>query len=308
VRVRRGWVAAAAAAVIAAVPAPAAHALPDCPAPRVNQLLHGQGQLESVVVSADGRLFFSDLEGDRLLRLDAPGREPVVLTPLVDPGGLVFDDDGSLIAGAGNSAANGLVGDVAGRATLERVDPDTGAVTPYATGLSMANGVARAPDGSIYASNDFGSNIDRVVGGRTDHGWAKVLSGNGLAVDRAGRHLYVAQTFQPPAIQRVSLDDPSQVTQYAAAGPGLDWRAGLDGLAIDAAGALFVAANGAGEIWKVDRRRRICVVLRGLPPFPDGPSAVAVGSGGPRSRFPRANLYVVTFSGDVLELPGVAAR
>ena len=72
----------------------------------------------------------------------------------------------------------------------------------------------------------------------------------------------------------------------------------------DAADNLFVAANGAGSVWKVTPEAEMCVLLRGLPPFPDGPSAVAVGVHG--SAFPPENLYVVAFNGDLTEIAGVA--
>lgn len=95
------------------------------------------------------------------------------------------------------------------------------------------------------------------------------------------------------------------MTPYVVADPA-DISAGLDGMTRAAADALFVAANAAGEIWRVSGDPpQICVLLRGLPPFPDGPSAVAVGHrDGP---FPAENLYVVTFGGDVIELFDVAA-
>jgi hypothetical protein len=48
----------------------------------------------------------------------------------------------------------------------------------------------------------------------------------------------------------------------------------------------------------------MCILLRGLPPFPGGPSAVSVGV--PGSAFPPGNLYVVAFNGDVTEIAGVA--
>ena len=80
--------------------------------------------------------------------------------------------------------------------------------------------------------------------------------------------------------------------------------AGLDGMDRDAADQLFVTANGSGQVWRVDRKPSICVLLRGLPGFPDGPSAVAVGS--TRGPFRAENAYVVTFDGNVIELVGVA--
>ena len=47
------------------------------------------------------------------------------------------------------------------------------------------------------------------------------------------------------------------------------------------------------------------MLLDDLPPFPDGPSAVAVGVG--RGPFGAGNLYVVTFDGNVIELPAAVA-
>jgi gluconolactonase len=301
---RRALTVGATVALMAAVTAPGAVAAPDCPGgpTKVRTLLTGQGTLESVIVDRAGRLFFTN--DDSLLRLDRPRGKPRVLTHIADPGGLAFDRQGNVIVGYGNTASNGAVGDLTGPSGLLRVNPDSGASAVYATGLSMANGLARGLDGSYYASNDFGSNIDRIRNGRTERGWAHVDSGNGLAIDTSGRYLYVAQTFRPAAIQRVELAHPENVTEYVRAGPE-DMAAGLDGMARDDAGRLFVAANGAGQIWRVDRNPpKICVLLRGLPGFPDGPSAVAPGSR--RGRFPARNLYVVTFNGDLIELVGVA--
>ena len=291
--------------VALALPAQAL-AAPACPAPlpTPNYLVRGEALLESVIVDHRGRLFFTNSTG--VLRLDARGAKPKPLVDVEEPGGLAFDTDGGLLVGTGNSVPNGTRGDATGPSGLLKVDPDTGAVKPYATGLSMGNGLVRGPDGSFYASNDFGSNIDRIRGGETERGWAKVDSGNGLVIDSTGRYLYAAQTFRPAAIARVDLADPANVTTYVAADEA-DTSAGLDGLAIDAADNIYAAANGAGQIWKVPRgedgaAERPCIVLDDLPPFPDGPSAVAVGVGsGP---FGAGNLYAVTFDGNVIELPG----
>jgi sugar lactone lactonase YvrE len=290
-----------------ALPAQAA-AAPACPSPlpEPNYLVRGETTLESVIVDHRGRLFFTNSTG--VLRLDARGAKPKPLADVEEPGGLAFDTDGKLVVGTGNSPSNGTQGDATGPSALLKIDPDTGAAKPYASGLSMGNGLVRGPDGSFYASNDFGSNIDRVRNGETERGWAKVDSGNGLVIDSSGRYLYAAQTFRPAAIARVDLADPANVTTYVAADEA-DVSAGLDGLAIDAADNIFAAANGAGQIWKVPRTaegaaERPCILLDGLPPFPDGPSAVAVGVGG--GPFGAGNLYAVTFDGNVIELPGVA--
>lgn len=56
----------------------------------------------------------------------------------------------------------GLAGNLVGLAGLLRIDPNNGQRKTLATGLAMANGVVRATDGTIFASNDCGTHIDRV--------------------------------------------------------------------------------------------------------------------------------------------------
>jgi hypothetical protein len=283
--------------------APPAAAAPDCPGGpfEARKLLTGQGTLESAIVHPNGKLYFTNESS--LLRLDNPTAQPVVHTMAEEPGGLAILPFGAIIMGVGNSIANGQVGDQTGPSSLIRINPKTGSSRPYASGLSMGNGVDRGPDGSFYASNDFGSNIDRIRNGQTERGWAKVQSGNGLQVDSTGRWLYVAQTFRPAAIQRVDIANPQNVTPFAVA-PQEDSAAGFDGMDRDAKDNLFIAANGQGSVWKVTPQGEMCVLLRGLPGFPDGPSAVTVGVHG--SAFRPENLYVVAFNGDVTEIAGVA--
>ena len=283
--------------------APPAGAAPDCPGTPFGSrtVASGQGTLESAIVHPNGKLYFTNESA--LLRMDSPTAEPVVHTEAEEPGGLAIEPDGTIVMGVGNTASNGSVGDQTGPSSLIRIDPVTGESEPYASGLSMGNGVDRGPDGAIYASNDFGSNIDRIVDGETERGWAKVQSGNGLQVDSTGKWLYVNQTFQPAAIQRIEIANPANITPFAVAPPE-DMAAGFDGMDRDPVDNLYVAANGAGSIWKVTPEAEMCVLLRGLPPFPDGPSAVAVGLYG--TPFPPENLYVVAFNGDVTEIAGVA--
>jgi gluconolactonase len=290
------------ALAVASLFAPPALAAPDCPGGpfKTRTLATGQGTLESVIVHPNGKLYFTNESS--LLRLDSPTAQPVVHTEAEEPGGLALLPFGGIIMGVGNTAANGTVGDQTGPSSLIRINPVTGASRPYATGLSMGNGVDRGPDGTFYASNDFGSNIDRIRNGVTERGWAKVESGNGLQVDSTGRWLYVAQTFRPAAIQRVDLANPQNVTPFAVA-PAEDSSAGFDGMDRDPADNLYVAANGQGSVWKVTPQAEMCVLLRGLPPFPDGPSAVSVGVHG--SEFRPENLYVVAFNGDLTEIEGV---
>ena len=262
------------------------------------RVLHSRcGLLESVILHPDGRLFFTSQTRRALLRLDAPDAEPVpVATGVLAPGGLAVAGDGRLILGFGDSPRGGIAGNVSPRAGLVLVDPSGGGVEPWVQGLGMANGVARASDGTVFASNDFGTHLDRVApDGTVERRWAKVVSANGLVVDAAGRYVYAAQTFTRAAIRRVEIARPQNVTVHARPPLGA-MLSFLDGLAIDVAERLYVAVNGAGQVWRIDPDGRICAIARGL----GSPSAVAVGR--PGTPFP--DLYAVTFGGDVIEIAG----
>lgn len=277
--------------------APPALAVPDCAgtAP-ARTVLSGQGSLESVIADDRGGLLYTDSTAAALMRLDRPGGTPRQVAPLPKPGGLLLEPGGTVIAGSGNGFQEGAIGNVSPMAKLLRIDPRTGRTATIATGLQMANGLARDLDATIYGSDDVGRRgIDRLRRGKVETGWAEVLSANGLAVDRAGRYLFANQTFVPAAIARVDLRDPSKVETFARPGPE-DMSAGLDGMTIDQSDRLFAAANGAGQLWRVGTDRSICALARGLLL----PSAVAFGGGG---AFPVTSLYAVTFSGNVVEVP-----
>ncbi len=279
-----------------------AHAAPPCPKqPEERTLVELGSTLESIIAGPDGRLYFTDADAGQLLVLRRPEAEPRVLVDGVDaPGGLAFDEDGSLLLGFGNSIPGGTTGNLSPMAGLLRVDIRTGEAEPAVEGLAMANGLATGPDGAIYASDDFGTGIDRVVGGEVENAWAQVVSSNGLVVDRAGEYLYAAQTFQPAAIVKVPIADPASASTYVQAPPG-DTSAGPDGMTRDGLDRLYVAANGAGQIWRVNRRREICSLAETAPL---GPSAVSFGRGR-RGPFPSKNLYFVSFQGQLVELKGV---
>jgi sugar lactone lactonase YvrE len=290
----------ATALALVTLPVAAALAVPDCATvPPARTILDGQGVLESVAAQPDGALFYSDETANAVMRLDRPGATPATLATVSAPGGLLFEPDGHLVAGQGDGTVQGATGPLTRQASLLRIDPATGATSTIATGLQMSNGVARAPDGSFYASNDsLPGGVDRVSpDGTVTVNWANVTSANGLVVDPRNRWVYAAQTFQPAAIQRVSVADPSHVEPYATTA-GADEVGGPDGMTSDAKGNLYVAVNGAGEVWKVTTDRGICALARGL----NNASMVAFGGGG---AFSRRNLYVTTFLGKVIELRDV---
>jgi sugar lactone lactonase YvrE len=285
--------------VVTMAAAAPANAAPDCsPLPTARIVASDQGVLESIASDRRGRLFYTDTDAARLLRLDSPGAQPKVLAAGIDGIlGVMVDRDGSLVVGFGNSNTDALADN--GNAGLMRVDPKTGQTIEIITrGLDMSNGIARGPDGAYYASNDFGHGIDRFLNGRVTDNWSPVETPNGLVIDSTGRYLYAAQTFKPASIAQIDLTQPQLVTTYAAASAA-DIAAGPDGITRDDADRLYVAANGAGEVWRVDRDRTICALARNLRFV----SSVSFGGGKPG--FPRRNLYAVTFTGLLVELANV---
>lgn len=290
---------AAAFALAAAAAAPAA-ALDDCAEqPKVRVLHSGDGVLESIAVDRRGRVFFTDSTNGQLLRLREDGRPPRVLASGIEgPGGIAFAG-GKVLVGFGNSLAQAGDGILSPEAGLYAVDPRSGKRTTYVEGLQMANGVTRA-GGSIFASTDFGTGIDRVTSRKVELEWATLESPNGLVPDARGKSLFAAQTFTTPAVMRVPLDDPEAMRPWYVNEAAEDAGAGLDGLARGDGNTLYVTANGAGEVWRIDGRDDACVLAQ-RDPFPLGPSAAAFGRG---HGIPPSSLLVTTFGGELLQIRG----
>jgi sugar lactone lactonase YvrE len=280
-----------------------ASALAPCPdAAKVRVVSDGHGLLESIGVDKKGRIFFTDSDAGELLMIRKPGAEPSVVADGIDaPGGIVFQNhSGSVLVGFGDSIAQAGDGAASPEAGLLRVNPKTGETTVHTEGLQMANGVARGPGRTIYASNDITGGIDRVRRGSVLLNWAPIASANGMIADTGRDSMFVNQTFVASAIQRVPFDDPGAAETYYAAPPA-DAAGGLDGLTRDGEDRLYAAANGAGQIWRVDGPDDACVLAERTP-FPSGPSDLAFGRKG--SGFSPHSLFVVTFGGELLELKG----
>jgi len=287
------------AIVLALATGSPAGAAPDCsPLPPARTVLATGDVIEFVYMDARGRVFYSDDSANALMRLTRLGAQPQLLTAISSPGAIVQLPGGDLIVGYGDSIQNGTHGDADPMSGLFRINPDSGERRTFATGLGMANGIARGADGAIYATNDLGYDVDRVKNHHVSHPWARVFSTNGVVVSPDNRYVYVDQTFQPAAIQRISVSDPNQVTPYVTTS-GADMAAGPDDMTQDEHGNLYLAANGAGEVWKIDTHRRICVLAHGLTQA----SAVSFGTG----RYAR-NLYVSTFGGLIVELRAVRPK
>lgn len=283
----------------------AAAAVPPCAGPVSKSVLYSDlGRLESVIAGGAGRLYVSltppSSTVSRLISITRPGATPLTVTDGPGgPGGLAWDRR-RLLWGFGNSAVNGETGDENPVSGLYRVSVNTGNRSVVSDRLGMANGIAKAANGAIFASNDFGMKLDRISpAGITTNGWATIDSANGLVLSRNQKYLYAAQTFaEPSAISRIEIADPTNVTTWASTEGVISGNPVFDGLTRDDKGNLYVAAWAAGEIWKIDSRRRFCVLASGL----GRPSSLIFGLA--KKGFRAGNLYTVGFNGEVTEIKG----
>lgn len=256
-------------------------------------LLSGQGPLESIAFDRQGRLLYTNMLQSALVQLASPQGSPTVLAKgLSSPGGIAVADERHAYVGTGNSL-NGLLPQL-GKAGISRVDLQTGAVTPVVKGLSMANGLVRAQDGTFYASDDLAASLDRVLpDGRVQRMWLKQNS-NGLALSVDQQTLYVNQMI-PARVVAVNRNT-GQTSLVADAPPARKWS-WLDGLDIDAQGRLYVVSYWGGEVWRLEPDTgQMCLLVEGLLM----PSAVAVGRAG--QGFEATSVYIATHSGRVHEV------
>ncbi|MFG3280608.1 SMP-30/gluconolactonase/LRE family protein [Streptomyces sp. NPDC048111] len=264
----RGALCAAALATAAALLTPVpAHAAPACRTPTTAppvQVAHVPDWAESIVVDQRGRMFATAYFTGRVYRIDAPGSAPVALTPNIGAnGGIVVRPDGQLLVGTGNDLGHSLTGDLLPVSKLLQVDPDSGAVSTYASGLGGIDGVALAPDGTVYTTTVGGRNIGRVTpDGRVDPAWAHVLMPNGIAVSPDGAEVYVIQTTPAPGLYRIPADDPAHPRRWITTTLP-DTLALPDGLTLDSQGRPLIATHAAGQIWRAEGGA-LCSVQSGM--------------------------------------------
>lgn len=153
---------------------------------------------------------------------------------------------------------------------VKRIGAD-GTVSLYFDGtgqdpLSVANYPVFDRHGNLYVSHSGGWKEDNgcifkiAPGGREGEVWCRSLSHfpNGLALDAAGDHLYVAMSLNPPRVDRVEIreDGSAGAVQTLVHLP----RTVPDGLAFDAEGNLYISCYRPDIIYRLSPRGRLDVV------------------------------------------------
>jgi gluconolactonase len=169
-------------------------------------------------------------------------------------------------------------------------------------GIDSPNFVTIAPDGSALVSDDYeNTRVFRVTPtGEISVVIQNVPSPNGMAYSPDGMLFYVASTFTPEG----------QLTRYEVGPDGMPIEAtgveilqlGVastpDGIAVDAEGWVYVAANLRGEIWRVDgavaelQQGELVADELGFP------ASLAFGRG---AGFDPCSLYVTQLQNDSLQ-------
>ena len=137
-----------------------------------------------------------------------------------------------------------------------RITPE-GKKTVDATGIADPNAIVVLPDKSYLVSDDGIDKIYRVQNGKVSV-WSDAIDyPNGMVLSLDNKTLYVAQIFTSlnpfVADNRIWAVPLSGVTSngepsvLARTGDG-----GVDGLAMDELGRIYVADNGGGKMWRVD--------------------------------------------------------
>jgi sugar lactone lactonase YvrE len=172
-----------------------------------------------------------------------------------------------------------------------RITPE-GHKTVAATGIADPNAVLVLPDKTFLVSDDGTDKIYHVVGDWVSVWSTDVPFPNGMALSLDSRTLYVAQIFTQikpvvgtDAIWAFELNGTSPSGRgriVARTGEG-----GIDGLAMDELGRVYVADNGAGKIFRYDPTSgEMILIAEGMP----GVASLVFGEGA----FDRESIYATS--------------
>lgn len=192
-------------------------------------------------------------------------------------GGLVVDDEGWIYVGDFGDRLNNANGN-----TISRIDPGSGAIFTYATGLNGASGNTFSEDGTLYQANIRGQSVSKV----TPEGLVQTFVSSGLrspvglAFDQEG-NLYV-NNCGGASIRKVAPDGTS--TEFVSS----NILSCPNGLTIDDSGVLYAANFNNGDVIRIQ---------------PDGTAEIFVTiPGGSNSHLTYGNgqLYVLSRAGNQL--------
>lgn len=245
---------------------------------------------EGIAFNGEGRLFVT--ANQALWEIDTEGGVRKVVGLFSNLGLAAIGDRDLLVADFGPT--NAFRHDRNNDGIVWRITPE-GEKSELITGIGDPNFVLVREDGSILISDDATSDI--WVAGEDMQPIlfsTAVNHPNGLALTDDGKTLYVAQIFK--SIRPVVRDDSLWAIDLKDGKPVGAARlvvrtgplAANDGLAIDALGRVYIAANGAaGQVWRYDPADgEIVLIAERIY----GAASIAFGAG----KFDQRSIYVST--------------
>ncbi len=200
---------------------------------------------EGPAADAEGRVYFSDVRGNKVLRIGADGQAETVLADSQGCNGLMADAKGRLIACQGG----------AGR--IVAIDPTSGEVEPLAEEFGgrkfeRPNDLVVDRKGGVYFTDPGrGAVYYRAHEGEVRQVLAGLARPNGLILSPDERTLYVVPSASAEVLA-CAVESPGVVAppkpfcklEQATEGPAR----GGDGLAVDAQGNLYLAVPAVSSI------------------------------------------------------------
>ncbi|MGH9603517.1 MAG: SMP-30/gluconolactonase/LRE family protein [Terriglobales bacterium] len=174
-----------------------------------------------------------------------------------------------------------------------RITPE-GEKTVAARGIADPNFIVVLPDKSFLVSDDGIDKIYRVQDGRVSVWSSAVSYPNGMVLSRDDKVLYVAQIFSslhPDFVGDDRIWAFKLTPDGSPAGPPVvaarTGGKGVDGLAADEFGRIYIADNGTGKVFRFDPRLgEVTLIAEGMP----GVASLAFGEG----KFDREAIYATS--------------
>lgn len=270
------------------------------PAPATTLVDGAFTRCEGIAFNGEGHLFVA---GDASLwRVTSDGEVSKVAELYSNLGLAPIGDRDILMADFGPTSRFDTGPNVDG--IVWRITPEGEKTRILDGGIGDPNALWVNPDGTFLVSDDATDEI--IVANH--QGQSRLFTDavghpNGIAISPDGSTLYVAQIFKsirPLApdgrLWAIPLDESREIAGLPELLVDLGDSAANDGLALDEHGRIYVAANGAGQIWRVDPdTREKTLIAEGLP----GVASLAFGQG----EFDHESLYATsTRTGKVWEV------
>jgi sugar lactone lactonase YvrE len=253
---------------------------------------------EGITFNDEGQLFIG---GDRAIWIAEPDGSIKKITELAAPLGLAGVGRRDIYAadfGPTNVFQHGENTD----GLVWRITPE-GEKKVVAKGIADPNFVTVLPDKTFLVSDDGTDKIYRVSDASVSIWSTAVDYPNGMALSLDNRILYVAQIFS--SLKPIVGDDRIwgfKLTQkFDPSGEpavvGRTREGGIDGLAMDEEGKIYVADNGAGKIFRVDPKSGDLLLIANKMP---GVASLVFGEG----KFDRESIYATsTQEGKIWKIP-----